>query len=280
MLLAGPILPLPSVDDSGRLSLDWWFTTSASDEEARPYGLPDRTPRTLLFVALGLWVARCASLLPLARRGRAVTSASVVLTLFIATRYAWGEAWPCLTDGYPGILLGGWQAVALPALGLLLVRQGAARRLGRALCALAGGFMVAYELWPDHWSMWHFDWVSTAMDQGLRGRLWLASALLGFAAGLALLVMGLARPPRRGIDFLAPRLWAAGVLCGLAAGLAYAVWREDLGDPRGTDLLCRLISHPILAAREYGHYLVTVVGLFLWIATAQRPAVDRAPPAA
>ena len=140
---------------------------------------------------------------------------------------------------------------------------------------------MAYELWPDRWSMeGHFDWVSRSLEQGLPGRLWMASVLLGFASGLVLLVMGLARPPRRWSELLAPRLWAAGVLCGLVAGVAYALWREEPGEPRGTDMLCRLISHPIVVAREYGHYVVTVVGLFLWIATAQRPAVDLAPPAA
>ncbi len=281
LLLVSSLLPLPWFDSSGVLHIDWWFTSSASDVATQSYGLPDRTPRTLLFVALGVWVTRCASLRPLARRGRAVTLASLALTLFLTTRSSWGEPWPGLTDGYPGVLLGGWQAVALPALGLLLVSQGAARRWGRALCALAGGLMAAYELVPDRWSLaGHLDWVSTSLAQGLPGRLWMASALLTFGAGLMLLVMGLARPPRRWVDFLAPRLWAAGVLSGLVAGLAYALWRGDPGEPRGTDMLCRLITYPILAAREYGHYLITVVGVFLWISTARRPAPEPMPPQA
>jgi len=276
MLVAAAVLPLPETDSAGRFSLDWWFTDSGSDEAQEPYGLPDRTPRTLLFLALGLWVVRCASLQPLARRGRLVATASAALTVFFATRSAWGDMWPCSTDGYPGVLLAGWQAVALPALGLLLLHGGVARRLGRGLCALAGGLIVAFERWPERWTLDHFEWVDIARSQDAAGRGWLTSVILGFAAGLALLALGLVRPPRRWIEFLAPRLWAAGVLAIFLTGLVYA-GREAGVEPSPTVLVSRLISHPLLIAREYGHYLVTVVGLFLWIAMTRRPASEPTP---
>jgi hypothetical protein len=241
-----------------------WEPRSAGGEpgpNAVPWAGQGLAPAVVLLALLSVvaWIA--AGRLPLARRGRRLVLATLLVHALTASRTVVAE------DFVPH-RLGGHLWLVLAGLGLVFAGLPGHGRLGRALCAGAGVLVLGYVLWPV--GAWDWPWVRMAFGADSTE----ASALL-FSALIAsaLLLGGLLASTAVAVERRpALRLWTllallANVVLAFAGNLvgAYAPY-EDHG-----------ATHHLVAAwntlrwflRPFGEALVVGVGVFAWVVGAR-----------
>jgi hypothetical protein len=271
LLLAAYLLPRPRIDGDGLLRWMSPFDLDRPWAEGFPLGPRPLVPQTLAFVALGAWLVIAARRQPLSRRGAAVAWASVGFVLAFAalsTQYFSPQEGRGTNLGWPW-----WDGtLAVSALGLLLVGCAGHRRLGRALCALAGCVGLAPLLLAPEWNLDHLHhWRLLLEEDELWSRLLVLARALTLAASAALLWFGLGPRRARGRRLLASRLWIASLLAAFvtSAGMVTAATYEP--DAPAGKAACAWISLLLEVGSQLAPLAGMVVGLFLVIACRRRP---------